>query len=46
MNVMEADSTTEELGVIELNDGRVMMWMRTSLGCVYKDYSLVALSLV
>ena len=33
------DSTAEEPGVIELEDGRVMMWMRTSLGYIYKAYS-------
>ena len=34
------ESTAEEPGVIELEDGRVMMWMRTSLGYVYRAYSL------
>jgi len=33
------ESTAEEPGVIELEDGRVMMWMRTNLGYVYKAYS-------
>lgn len=33
------ESTAEEAGVIELNDGRVMMWMRTGLGHIYRAYS-------
>lgn len=33
------ESTAEEPGVIQLRDGRVMMWMRTGLGYVYKAYS-------
>ena len=33
------ESTAEEPGVIELKDGRIMMWMRTSLGYIYKAYS-------
>jgi len=32
-------STAEEPGVVELRDSRVLMWMRTSLGHVYKSYS-------
>ena len=33
------NSTAEEPGVIELKDGRILMWMRTSLGHVYRAYS-------
>jgi hypothetical protein len=33
------ESTAEEPGVIELKDSKVMMWMRTSLGYIYKAYS-------
>lgn len=33
------DSTAEEPGVVELQDGKVLMWMRTGLGYVYKAYS-------
>lgn len=33
------NSTAEEPGIIELRDGRIMMWMRTSLGHVYRAYS-------
>ena len=34
-----SNSTAEEPGIIELRDGRIMMWMRTSLGHVYRAYS-------
>ncbi|KYH40053.1 MAG: sialidase [Candidatus Bathyarchaeota archaeon B26-2] len=36
---LHPNSTAEEPGVIELEDGRVMMWMRTSLGYIYRAYS-------
>jgi len=29
----------EEPGVIELRDGRILMWIRTNLGCQYYSYS-------
>jgi hypothetical protein len=29
----------QEPGVVELADGRLMMWMRTNAGCQYKSYS-------
>jgi len=33
------ESTAEEPGVIELEDGRAMMWMRTGLGYIFGAYS-------
>lgn len=30
---------TQEPGVVELKDGRLMMWMRTDQGCQYLSYS-------
>lgn len=29
----------QEPGVVELNDGRILMWLRNSLGFIYKSYS-------
>jgi hypothetical protein len=29
----------QEPGLIELKDGRLMMWMRTDMGCQYRSYS-------
>jgi Neuraminidase (sialidase) len=33
------DGVFQEPGLVELSDGRLMMWMRTNLGCQYKSYS-------
>ncbi len=33
------DGVFQEPGVVELKDGRLMMWMRTNMGCQYRSYS-------
>lgn len=35
----ESVSGLQEPGIIELKDGRLMMWMRTDLGCQYQSFS-------
>jgi hypothetical protein len=35
----ESRSGLQEPGVIELADGRILMWMRTDLGCQYRSVS-------
>jgi len=39
IDIPESKAGAQEPGVIELKDGRVLMWMRTSLGRIYKAYS-------
>lgn len=39
VDLPESKAGAQEPGVIELKDGRVMMWMRNSLGKIYKAYS-------
>jgi len=40
VDVPQSKAGAQEPGVVELKDGRVMMWMRTSTGKVYKCDSL------
>ncbi|MFH1006689.1 MAG: sialidase family protein [Candidatus Latescibacterota bacterium] len=35
----ESKTGLQEPGVVELTDGRLMMWMRTDMGCPYRSYS-------
>ena len=41
MRVLKADDTvgTQEPGVVELKDGRILMLIRNSFGCIAKSYS-------
>lgn len=39
-NVSNPDSVVfQEPGVVELRDGRIMMWIRTNAGCQYQSFS-------
>ncbi len=39
VDIPESKAGAQEPGVVELKDGRVLMWMRNSMGYIYKSYS-------
>ena len=39
LDLPQSKAGAQEPGVIELNDGRVMVWVRTDLGRIYRAYS-------
>jgi hypothetical protein len=39
VDIPESKAGAQEPGVVELKDGRVLMWMRNSMGKIYKSYS-------
>lgn len=39
LDLPQSKSGAQEPGVIELNDGKVMVWVRTDLGRIYRAYS-------
>lgn len=39
LELPQSKAGAQEPGVIELNDGRVMVWVRTDLGRIYRAYS-------
>jgi hypothetical protein len=39
VDIPESKAGAQEPGVVELKDGRVLLWMRNSLGKIYKAYS-------